>query len=155
MNAQASIALEHFVEDFDAFLSACNDLEESGAWDVVDMGPMAAYFEADLFAVTLQVMRADGVFERAEAEVLNTMFSLQYTPRQLSQIYHSTKPVVEDYCDEGSDDALAILSRVDQKLAETYRGLLLEACRIVSLSDGDTEKSERMLIAQLREALQD
>lgn len=153
MNTQAELALRDFSEDFNAFLGSCNVLEESGAWDDLTLGPAAAYFEADLFNVMLQVMSADGVFERAEAEVLNAMFGTQYRPRQLSEIYHSTKPVVEDYLSGNDDDAISKLAKIDPNLAERYRSLLLEACRIVSLSDGETERSERMLIAQLREAL--
>ena len=155
MDSQANIALTDFNQSLNEFFVACEDLENSGKWDVAEYGPMTAYFEADLFAVALQVMRADGVFERSEAEVLNAMFGTSYKPRQLSEIFHSTKPVVEDYCTEDTDDALSLLGRIDPAMRDTYRDLLLEACRIISISDGVTEKSERMLIAQLREALTD
>ena len=153
MNTQAEIALVDFKKDYEAFLVACNDLEESGRWDAGELGPAAAYFEADAFGAILQVMSADGVFEHAEAEVLNAMFDTQYSPRQLSDMYHSLKPTLRAYLNEESDDALTLLKGLDADLAETYRNLLLEACRIVSLSDGVAEKGERMLIAQLREAL--
>jgi tellurite resistance protein len=98
-------------------------------------------------------MSADGVFEHAEAEVLNAMFGTQYSPRELSNMYHSLKPTLEAYLNEDSDDALTLLKNIDSTLAESYRDLLLEACRIVSMSDGVAEKAERMLIAQLREAI--
>lgn len=153
MNSQAEIALDDFQKDFEAFIVSCNELEESDRWDVDELGPTAAYFESDLFGAVLQVMSADGVFERPEAEVLNAMFDTSYTPRQLSDLYHSLGPVLKAYLSDDSDDALTILSNVDPSLAESYRSLLLEACRIVSLSDGVAEKSERMLIAQLREVL--
>lgn len=153
MNTQVSIAMADFERDYDAFLMACGDLEESGRWDVSELGPAAAYFEADAFGAVLQVMSADGVFERPEAEVLNAMFGTSYTPRQLSGLYHSLGPAARAYINESSDDALTLLRGIDPDLAQSYRNLLLEACRIVSLSDGVAEKSERMLIAALREAL--
>lgn len=153
MNTKADIALTEFKQKYNEFLIACNDLEELGEWNIGELGLASAYFEADLFNVVLQVMSADGVFERSEAEVLNAMFSTRYTPRQLSQMYHAAKPVVEDYVSDDADDALVVLARVNPVMCDRYRDLLLEACRIVSLSDGVAEKSERMLIAQLREAL--
>lgn len=153
MNTKADIALADFVQNLDDFLIACDSLEQSGAWDVKKLGPAAAYFEADLFGLVLQVMSADGVFEHAEAEVLNTMFSSSYTPRQLSEMYKSLKPTISRYTDKDADDALDFLGKIDSELRDNYRDLLLEACRIVSLSDGVAEKSERMLIAKVREAL--
>ncbi|MDO4796883.1 MAG: TerB family tellurite resistance protein [Coriobacteriales bacterium] len=153
MDSQAEIALANFEKDFDEFLIACNELEESGVWNASEMGPAAAYFQADVFGAILQVMRADGVFERPEAEVLNAMFGTSYTPRQLSELYHSIDPVLRSYLNEDADDALTMLKDLDPELADSYRNLLLEACRIVSLADGVAEKSERMLIAALREAL--
>lgn len=153
MDTKAEMALASFETNLNEFLIACSELEESNAWPTQDFGPMGAYFEADLFAVTLQVMSADGVFERVEAEVLNRMFGTSYTPRELSAIFRSTKPTAMDYCNEDAEDALTVLGGVDAALTERYRNLLLEACRIVSLSDGVAEKAERMLIAQLREAL--
>ncbi len=153
MNTQAEIALADFKKDYEAFLLSCNELEESGRWDVDELGPAAAYFEADVFAATMQVMSADGVFELPEAEVVNAMFDTQYSPRQLSNMQRSLSPALKAYLSEDSDDALTLLKGIDSDLAETYRKLLLEACRIVSLSDGVAEKNERMLIAQLREML--
>jgi uncharacterized tellurite resistance protein B-like protein len=153
MNTQAEIALVDFRKDYEAFLVACNELEESGRWNTAEFGPAAAYFESDAFGAILQVMSADGVFERSEAEVLNAIFDTNYKARDLSRMYHSTEPTLQAYLDEDADDALTLLNGIDSKLAESYRKLLLEACRIVSLSDGVAEKSERMLIAQLREAL--
>lgn len=153
MNSRSELALKDFDQKLNTFLVACNELERLGTWNVRKRGPMVTYFEADLFNVALQVMFADGVFERSEAEVLNAMFSTAYTPRQLSQMYHSSNPVVEDYVNEDSQDALTILRNVDPQLAEDYRDLLLDACEVFSMSDGVAEKSERMLIAQLREAL--
>jgi uncharacterized tellurite resistance protein B-like protein len=111
------------------------------------------YFEGDAFSAVLQVMSVDGVFERSEAEVLNAIFGTAYTPRQLNELYRSLKPTLQSYLNDDSEDALTLLRGIDAKLAESYRNLLLGACRIVSLSDGVAEKSERMLIAQLREAL--
>lgn len=153
MNTQAQLALESFERDLEAFLVSCDDLEKSGRWDAAELGPASAYFESDLFGAVLQVMRADGVFERPEAEVLNAMFGTSYTPRQLSGMYHSIGPVLKSYLGDDSDDALGMLRAIDPGMAGTYRDLLVEACRIVSLSDGVAEKSERVLIAQLREAL--
>lgn len=153
MNSKVEIALRDFEQKLNTFLIACGELERLGTWNVRRRGPMVAYFEADLFSVALQVMVADGVFERSEAEVLNAMFATSYTPRQLSQMYHSSKPVVQDYVDEDSEDALTLLAGIDEALANEYRELLLDACKIISLGDGVAEKSERMLIAQLREAL--
>ena len=152
MNSRASIELDNYAKELDEFYAACDALEASGAWNAAELGPMSAYFEADLFAVVLQVMRADGVFERAEAEVLNTMFATDYTPRQLGELYRSAEPVARAYVGD-EDDALTLLATIDPELREEYRDLLLEACRIVSMSDGVAEKSERMLIAALREAL--
>ena len=153
MDTQAEIALADFKKDYEAFLVACSNLEESGRWDVSKLGPAAAYFEADAFAATMQIMSADGVFERPEAEVLNAMFDTEYTPRQLSDMHHSLGPTLKAYLSEDSDDAITLLKGIDADLSESYRKLLLEACRIVSLSDGVAEKSERVLIAQLQEML--
>lgn len=153
MNSKAEIALANFRQDYDAFIIACSELDESDAWDADELGPAATYFESDVFGVILQVMSADGVFEHSEAEVLNALFDTAYTPRELNAMYHSIGPVLKNYLNDDSDDALTMLQDINPKMAEDYRSLLLEASRIVSLSDGVDEKSERMLIAQFREAL--
>lgn len=154
MNTRAEIALESFCNRLDEFLVACSQMEETGKWDVGTYGYAAAYFEADLFAVLLQIMSADGVFERAEAEVLNRMLSSSYTPRELSNMYKSLGPVVDDYCDDEASDAVELLGRIDEKMCEDYRNLILDACDIVSKSDGIAERDERVLIEKLRIALE-
>ena len=149
MNTKAEIALNDFVERFDGFLVDCAEVERSGKWDTRKNGLMAAFFEADLFAVALQV------FERTEAAVLSRMFSAQYTPKQLRDMYRTLKPVIDDYCDEEAGDALAILNDIDPYLAVRYRELILDACEVVSAADGVAEGEERQLIARLRRALSD
>ena len=153
MNTRAEIALENFSKSYQEFLDECDKLEESGRWNTDELGPAAVYFESDVFGAILQVMSVVGVSERTEAEVLNALFGTQYTPRELSDMYQSAKPTLQAYLNEDSDDALTLLQKIDPNMAESYRNLILEACRIVSLSDGVAEKSERMLIASLREAL--
>lgn len=154
MNTRAEIALDDFVAKFDKFLVACSECEQSGKWDVDELGLMSAYFETDLFAVALQIMSADGVFERSEASVLNRMFSTKYTPRELSNMYKSLKPVVDDYCESDAKDALTTLQATDARLCDTYRELILDACAVVSASDGVAEGEERLLIEKLRIALE-
>ncbi len=154
MNTRAEIALEGFCVRLDDFLVACHELEASGKWDIDTHGYMAAYFQSDLFAVLLQIMSADGVFERTEADVLNRMLSSSYTPRELSSMYKSLGPVVDDYCDDEAPDAVELLAKIDEKMCEEYRGLILDACNIVSLADGVAERDERALIEKLRIALE-
>lgn len=154
MNTKAQIALTSFVSDFDEFIAACSELERMGVWNVEERGLMSAYFETDLFAVVLQTMSADGVFERTEADVLNQMFSTSYTPRELNDMYRSLGSVVDDYCDADAADAVALLSGIDAELCERYRQLMLGACQVVSLADGVAEGDERVLLERLRIALE-
>jgi tellurite resistance protein len=154
MNTKAQIALTSFVSDFDEFIAACSELERMGVWNVEERGLMSAYFETDLFAVVLQTMSADGVFERAEADVLNQMFSTSYTPRELNDMYRSLGSVVDDYCDADAADAVALLSGIDAELCERYRQLIIGACQVVSLADGVAEGDERVLLERLRIALE-
>ena len=154
MNTKTEIALSHFCEDFDQFLVRCHEFETSGKWSVSTYGLMSAYFESDLFAVLLQLMSADGVFERAEADVINRMFSTNYDVRELSKLYRSLAPVVDDYCDEEAADAMALLTKIDPQLRDGYRRLMLDACNIISMSDGVAEGEERALIEKLTAALE-
>ena len=153
MNTKAEMALNDFVAKYDAFIMRCAEFEASGQWDVEKRGVMSAYFETDIFAVALQIMSADGVFEHAEAEVINKMFSTEYTPRELDSIYKSAKSVIDDYCDSDANDALRVLSRLDADMCEDYRELIMEACNVVSLSDGVAEGKERAIINRLKKAL--
>lgn len=153
MAATADAALANFLREFDEFVTACSEVEATGRWDVKRRGFMSAYFETDLFAVVLQLMSADGVFRRAEAAVLNSMFGTSYTSRDLRKMYVSLKPVIDDYCDADAADALAVLARVDEGLRDAYRRLILDACEVVSLSDGIAEGEEQALIERLRVAL--
>lgn len=154
MNAQAEAALSSFVARLDKFLAACSTHEESGAWDVEELGYLSAYFEADLTGVVMQTMSADGHFGREEAEVFNRMFNTNYTPKMLRDNYRLLKPVIDDYCDVEAQDALKTLAKVDEGLCDTYRELILAACNVVSLSDGVAENDEVELIKRLRDALQ-
>lgn len=153
MNTNADAALAEFLNKFHEFISACAELEQTGAWNVKKRGLMTAYFESDLFAVVLQLMSADGVFRRTEAAVLNSMFGTEYTSRDLRKMYQSLKPVIDDYCDSEARDALATLADVDEELCDVYRELILDACEIVSVSDGVAEGNEQALIEKLRVAL--
>ncbi len=153
MNTSAEIALDQFVSDFDEFVMECAKVEDTGAWDSVTYGPMSAYFESDLFSVVLQAMSADGVFARPEAEVVNRMFSSSYTPREFNAMYQSLKPVIDDYCDAEAGDAVARLSRIEPTLCERDRKLILDACEIMSMSDGTEKSAEQQLIKRLRVAL--
>jgi hypothetical protein len=61
--------------------------------------------------------------------------------------------VIDDYCDTDAQDALKTLAAVDEGLCDKYRELILEACNVISLSDGVAEKGEVELIERLRAAL--
>ncbi len=150
---QVEERLNAFVKKLDDFLVSCSEFEESGAWDVDELGFMSAYFEADLTGVVMQIMSADHLFEGAEAEVFNRMFLTDYTSRTLRETYQLLKPVVDDYLDADAQDALETLGAIDPALADTYRELILDACEIVSLSDGVAEGEETELIEQLKEVL--
>jgi len=154
MNAQTQAELDHFVTRLDAFLVRCSEFEKSGKWNTNRLGFMSAYFETDLFAVALQIMSADGRFERAEAEVFNAMFQTSYTPKQLWETYHSVDSVVDGYIDTNVSSALTRLKRVDRDLAEEYRQLILGVCQVVSLADGVAEGEEVKIIDSLRAALE-
>ncbi|MDO4537972.1 MAG: TerB family tellurite resistance protein [Coriobacteriales bacterium] len=154
MNTKAEIALSNFVGRFDAFLIDCSECEIAGKWNVRKNGYMAAYFEADLFAVVLQTMSVDGVFERAEAEVISRMFGTEYDPRELDEMYRTLAPVVDDYCSDEANDALILLGEIDPRMRDEYRDLILDACRVVSEADGVAEGEEIKLLRRLRTALE-
>lgn len=154
MNSQAEIALGNFMQEFDQFLELCDELEQSGEWNVRKQGYMSAFFQTDLFSVVLETMSADGVFENSEAEVVNRMFSSEYTSFDLRDMYGSLSSVIDDYCDGEAEDAVQILSAIDSEAAEQYRHLILSAVDVVSKADGIAEGSERDLIARLEAALQ-
>ena len=106
MNSQAEIALRNYMLEFNEFLRLCDELEREGKWNVRKNGYMSAFFQTDLFSVVLETMSADGVFENAEAEVINRMFSSEYTNFELRDMYGSLSSVIDDYCDGEAEDAV-------------------------------------------------
>lgn len=153
MNTRAEIALEGFCERFDALLVKCHEAEQSGRWDTERLGMMSAFVESDLMAVVLATMSSDGVFETPEAEVMSRMFDNEYTPQDLRSLYGSLKPVIDDYVDEEATSALDTLRACDPSLCDDYRALILDACEVVSASDGISEGAEMDFIGRLRDAL--
>ena len=153
MDRTVEAELSSFITQFDSFILACDAQEEDCEWDTEEFGPMAAYFQADLSAVVLHLISADGQFEEAEAEVFNRMFDTQMSADDLAETFNSTDNAITDYCDGEAQDALETLAGYDCGLDDAYRDLLLSACDVISLCDGVAEGEEAELIARFRDAL--
>lgn len=141
---------ESFKAKYESFLIGCDSIEEIDLWDKDAYGEMDIFYTNDIVSVILRLIAADGDFSEQEAVYVKKFFGLQYSSSELKEIYDECGDAIEKLFDEEIESGIAYLRKINGKLADAYKELLLIACDIIIESDGVIAKAETELARQLK-----
>lgn len=134
--------VESFRQQYEAFRTGCDALEEQGVWSTDLRGEMEAFFENELISVILRLITTDGVITAREVEYLNKTFCFDYSLETLRAVYENCKEELERAFNEQFENSITHMRTINPRLADAYKQLLGLACRIILASDGVVTESE-------------
>lgn len=126
---------EKFKANYEFFLTGCDSMRRSGAWDRDENGDMDTYYSEDLVSVIIRLVAADGDVTEDEAAFMEDSFGMEYTPEELSDFYEACAYELDEENDAIFADTLATLNTLNPRLAEAYKFLVSTACEIILDSD--------------------
>lgn len=144
------IYVESFKLKFEKFMTGCDSLEEMGLWDKEKNGEMEAFYSADMVSVIIRLISVDGNISQAEVNYINEVFGFSYTVGELVAIYADCKAAIDSIFEEGLENGYSYMKRINEKLADAYKELVLLICDIVMQSDGAVVTAELEMAEKLK-----
>lgn len=142
---------ESFKMKYEKFLIGCDSIEEIDLWDKEAYGEMDGFYSNDIVSVIIRLIAADGSFTEKETAYLNDLFGFDYTAEELKGIYDDCGDSIENLFEKDLGEGIANLKKINDKLADIYKDLLLTVCDIVIESDGVIDRAELELAKQLKD----
>lgn len=131
-----------FKSKYESFLIGCDAIEETGGWDKDAFGEMDVFYENDLVGLILRLVAADGKISEKEVEYVNKNFGFGQTVQSLGAAYENCRGALGASFDENFKKGVALMQKINAKLAAAYRELLGIVCDIVVASDGEISPEE-------------
>lgn len=141
---------ESFKMKYEAFLVGCDAIEEQGLWNKATLGEMEAFYANDLTSVIVRLIVADGKVTQREVEYLNDAFGFDYSVEELAELYDTCKEDIDRSFDENFENGISYMRKINTKLADAYKELLLLVCEIIIESDGVIAVPEISEVVRLR-----
>lgn len=129
--------VESFRMKYESFLTGCDALEELGSWDKETLGEMEVFYANDMVSIILRLIVSDGVVTKKEVDYLNDFFGFQYTTQELTELYRLCKEDIGHAFDESFENGISYMRRINGKLADAYKELLVLMCKIIIECDGE------------------
>ena len=126
---------EQFQTKVEAFLEACESLQERGLWEEEEYGNVQAYYVNDLVCIITRIIAADGEITEREAEFLGDVFGFDYSVEELEEVYEICIDSIKDMFETGVNEAYQLLMDKDMDLADSYKELILLAGQVAMDSD--------------------
>jgi len=142
---------ESFKMKFERFMLGCDSVEELNEWDKDENGEMDVFYENDLLSIIIRLIAVDDSFSAKEVEYLNKAFGFTYTVEELKDVYDTSAEYFGEDFDKNFSAGVDMLERVNAKLAEAYKELVILACDIITESDEYIALSELMEIKKVKE----
>ena len=134
--------IESFQMKFESFLIGCDAIEELQQWDKESLGEMDVFYTNDLASVIIRLIATDGRITYKEVDYLNETFGFTYTLDELTEVYNSCKDALDQTFDENFENGITYMRRINAKLADAYKELLVLICQIIMESDGVIAEAE-------------
>lgn len=135
-----------YIEDFqlkhEQFINGCDSIEAMDLWDTEALGEMDAFYSNDLASIIIRLIAVDGKITSKEVEYLNETFGFDYTIQELTVVYESCKDDIGKSFDEDFENGITYMRKINAKLADAYKELLLLICKIIIESDGIISEEE-------------
>ncbi len=145
---------EKYIESFrmkhEAFLAGCDSIEEMGVWDTETLGEMDVYYSNNLANIIIRLIAVDGNITSREVEYLNKTFELDYTLDELIEVYNICQDDIGQSFDENFENGITYMRKINSKLADAYKELLVLVCEIITESDGVVSESEAEEVRRLK-----
>lgn len=125
----------NFKAAYELFINSCDSMEESELWDVKQYGEMETFYTNDLTSAALQLIAIDGEITETEVEYINATFGFKYTLSDIKKVYESCAESIEEYLDESFENGISIMRKINSKLADMYKELVVMICKIVIYGD--------------------
>lgn len=145
--------IDDFKANYDQFMMSCDAIEEEGKWPLDEMGEMNAYFMNDFACVIIKLVAADGKIDEEELAFLNDALGFEYKAEELEELYKNDGDRIDAYFETELDDSLAVIRGINEKMAESYKNLLVLVGNIVIQSDNNVTEEEKAAAQKLIEAL--
>ena len=145
--------IDDFKANYDQFMMSCDAIEEEGKWPLDELGEMNAYFMNDFACVIIKLVAADGKIDEEELAFLNDALGFEYKAEELEELYKNDGDRIDAYFETELDDSLAVIRGINEKMAESYKNLLVLVGNIVIQSDNNVTEEEKAAAQKLIEAL--
>lgn len=145
--------IDDFKANYDQFMMSCDAIEEEGKWPLDELGEMNAYFMNDFACVIIKLVAADGKIDDEELAFLNDALGFEYKAEELEELYKNDGDRIDAYFETELDDSLAVIRGINEKMAESYKNLLVMVGNIVIQSDNNVTEEEKAAAQKLIEAL--
>ena len=142
--------VDSFKMKYESFLTGCDSIEEMGLWDKEAYGEMDVFYSNDLASVIIRLIAVDGVIAQKEVDYLNTTFGFDYTLAQLQEVYNNCKEDIGHAFDETFENGIALMRKINAKLADAYKELLSLICTIIMEGDGTVVAAEIEEVRRLK-----
>ena len=117
--------IDDFKANYDQFMMSCDAIEEEGKWPLDELGEMNAYFMNDFACVIIKLVAADGKIDEEELAFLNDALGFEYKAEELEELYKNDGDRIDAYFETELDDSLAVIRGINEKMAESYKNLLV------------------------------
>ena len=145
--------IDDFKANYEQFMLSCDAIEEEGKWPLDELGEMNAYFMNDFACVIIKLVTADGKIDEEELAFLNDALGFEYKAKELEELYKNDGDRIDAYFETELDDSLAMIRGINEKLAESYKALLVMLGKIVVESDDNVTEEEKAAAQKLIDAL--
>lgn len=121
---------ERFINGFDA-------IEENGAWDKEEYGEMEVYCENILISVIMHFIAVDGKVTQTEVDTLNKLFDFDFSFEYVQDLCNTMDDELDDYV-EMPNQLIEVIAEANEKIADSFKMLLVDACNAIVESDDVT-----------------
>ncbi len=143
--------IESFKVKYEEFITGCDSIEEMGLWDKEELGEMDAFYANDITSIIIRLIASDGKITQKEVDYFNDSFGFEYTLSELADIYDSCKDDIGHSFDENFENGISYMRKINTKLADAYKELLVLVCDIIIESDGIVAVPEIAEINKLKD----
>ena len=142
--------VESFNMKYELFRTGCDSIENMGLWNKEQYGEMDVFYSNEIVSIIIRLIAIDGKISQKEVDYLNSTFDFDYTLAELVEVYNACKDDIGRSFDEGFENGITYMRKINSELADEYKTLLALICEIIVESDGVIAEAERAEITRLK-----
>lgn len=141
--------IDEYKQRLESFLSDCDAVGKSGAWDRDEYGDMDTYYTGELVGLCARMIAGDEAIEEDDCEFMTRAFGFEYSPEEVDELYASCR-----FWDADTEvelrDSIRELTAISPMLSDDYRKLVSLSAEIL-LESGRKSEEELNLVKQIYE----